>query len=172
MKKFWICLLGATAFAAAAVCSAETVKLGYNVGEIIAAETTTAAVEVFDREQSPYPHKFANPRYVVVVLKMHPRRSISSVDYSLSINGTVTPCIAAASNMEPFVCNPAVLYPENKDLVRMLFILDGSQLAAGDLNASLKANLASRQDVSFKITDLGQAKFTESSKIPAGGMLK
>ena len=153
---------------------AKTASMGKYIGEVIAAETSTLPMEITELNKSPYKHNYQTPRYVLLVVKMHPRRSLSSVDYTLSINGVSANCIAAVCNMEPFVTNPAVLFPGNDDLVRMLFIFDGSRVKGNGktLTATLKAVLNGRQSVQLNITDIGNAQFTDLKNIPADGILK
>ena len=66
--------------------SAKTADMGFKIGHIAAAELTTDQVEIINREKSPYPNNYARPCYVAVVVKMAPRRSLSSLDYSLTLN--------------------------------------------------------------------------------------
>ena len=155
---------------------AKTVEMGYKTGQIIAAEMTSASMDITGREQSPCPNNFKNPRYVQVMLKMHPRRSISVVDYSLVINNVTAGCIAMASNQEPFVSAPTVLSPDPRDVVKMLFVFDGARVkgpgANKTLRAVLKSNIRARGSLTINVTDLGSGKFTDPGKVPAAGLLK
>lgn len=154
----------------------KTASLGYRIGIVTAAEFSSVSTEIVDTEKFPYGAIPKNPRYAVVVIKMEPNRSISSLDYSLNISGISAKCIAAALNMDPFVCSPATLYPEKNDSVRLLFVFDGSKVrgpaANKTLSARLSSNLSGRSSVSINVLGLGNAKFTDTAKIPATGLLK
>ncbi len=178
MKKIFSITVAALAFMliSADRLQAKTLEMGYKTGQIIAAEMTSAAVDITGREQSPYPNNFKSPRYVQIMLKMHPRRSIGVVDYALVINNVTANCIAIASNQEPFVSAPTVLSPDPRDVVKMLFVFDGARVkgpgANKTLRAVLKSNIRARGSLTLNITDLGSGKFTEHNKVPAAGLLK
>ena len=176
MKKHLFCFLTVilVMFSGMSTAEAKTVGLGFQTGAIYAAEFTAYPLEIGALDSTPYPYAYKSPRYAVVVLKMHARRSISPLDYNLTINNVTANCIAAASNMEAFVSNPAVLYPDDKDFVRMVFIFDGNRVKGNGktLNAVLRPNINGRKPVSFKITDLGKKPLSDVKKIPAGGMLQ
>jgi len=161
------------AIAAASGAIAATASLGDRIGKIVAAEFTAAPVDIGDRDDSAVPAKFAEERYIMVALKLAPRRSLSLVDYTLSIDGVSWPCIAAARNQEPFVSNPEALYSSGNDIARLLFVVDGAQVKpiAGVLAATLQPKLKGRIPVTFQITDLGSRPFTDPGKIPAEGLL-
>lgn len=154
----------------------KTASMGYKIGDVVAAEFTSAAVDIIGRESSPYPNNYAAPRYVQVVVKMHPRRSIGTVDYSLTINNVTANCIAMASNQEPFVSSATVLSPEPKDAVKLIFVFDGKRVRGPGKNkvlrGVLRSNLRGRGNVSIAVTDLGNGAFTDTEKIPAAGLLK
>ena len=155
---------------------AKTVNLGYRAGMVTAAEFSSVSTEIVDTDKYPYGTLPKNPRYAVVVVKLEANRSISSLDYSLVINGVTAKCIAAALNMDPFVCSPATVYPAAADSVRLLFVFDGSKVpgpAAGKtVAAKLSSNLRSRSSVNINVSGLGNGKFTDTAKIPAAGLLK
>ena len=159
--------------AAASGAVAATASLGDRIGKIVAAEFTAAPVDIGDRDDSAVPVKFADERYIVVVLRLDARRSLSLVDYTLSINGASWPCVAAARNQEPFVSNPEALYSSGSDAARLLFVVDGAQVKPvdGTLTATLQPKLKGRSPVTFAITDLGSRPFTDPGKIPAEGLL-
>ena len=167
-----ICTLLLLAF----TVSAKSVSLGFNIGQVISAELSSVKLEVTDREKFPYPNQYRNQKMVILTLKMYPRRSISPLDYDLVINGATSKCLSAVCNMEQFVSNPSVLYPENTDLIRMLFVFDGSRIKAPGkgkvVRATLRCNLKNRSNVTFNVTDLGNGNFTDTAKIPAAGSLK
>lgn len=158
----------------AGTLSAKTVDMGFKVGWIVAAELTTAPVEIINREKSPYPNNYAQPSYAAVVVKMAPRRSLSSLDYSLTINGITANCIAAARNQDPFVSDPTVLYPEQNDVVRLLFVFDGRRVKGGSqpLSATLRSNLSGRSNVAIKVTCIQNKAFTNPANIPPAGLLQ
>ena len=151
----------------------KTASLGYRTGMIVAAEFSSVSTEIVDTEKYPYGALPQNPRYAVVVVKLEANRSISSLDYSLVINGTTARCIAAALNMDPFVCSPATVYPAASDSVRLLFVFDGNRVTTGSgsqkTRAVLKSALRNRRSVSFELKNLGSRKFTPVKDIPAGG---
>ena len=153
---------------------AKTVELGVKTGHIVAAEFSTAPLEIGSLEQTPYPNNYKKKAYAIVVLKMHPRRSISPLDYSLTINRNTANCVAAACNMEPLVSNPAVLYPENNDFVRLVFIFDGNRVKGNGktLAGTLTPHLKGRRPVAFNLTDLGSKPMSNFKTIPAAGLLK
>jgi len=165
-------------FMFSAKTDAKTVSLGFNIGAVISAELSTVKLEIVDREKFPYPNKYNRQSLVVVTLKMYPRRSLSPLDYDLKINGATAKCLAAACNMEPFVCdlNGVPLHPENNDYVRMIFAFDGNKVKSPGkgktLRATLLCNLKNRSKVTFNVTDIGNGNFTETTKIPAAGSLK
>ena len=177
MKKFFFltaCM--ALFFFAGNELYGKTVNLGYRIGIVTAAEISSVSTEIVDTEKYPFGAIPKKPRYAVVVVKMEPNRSISSLDYSLVINGVTAKCIAAALNMDPFVCSPATLYPDKADSVRLLFVFDGSKVPGPAANktvaARLSSNLRGRSSVSINVLGLGNGKFTDTAKIPAAGLLK
>lgn len=162
----WFCVMAVTLSAAVA-------DLGDRIGKVIAAEFTSRPVDVVDRDASPAPGKFADERYIVVVLKLDARRSLSLLDYALSVNGVKYPCIAAVRNQEPFVANPEALYSSGDDAARLLFAVDGARVKPVDgvLTATLTPQLPGRRAVTFQITDIGNRAFTDPGAIPADGLL-
>ncbi|MBE6369053.1 MAG: hypothetical protein E7056_02700 [Lentisphaerae bacterium] len=153
--------------------SAKTLELGFQTGEVLAAEITGAAQEIINLEGSPYKCSFDKKIYVQVVIKMFPGRSISPLDYTLNINGNTANCLAAVCDDEVFVCNPSERYPEKDSLVRLLFVFDGNRVTTGSgsqkTRAVLKSALRNRRAVSFELKNLGSRKFTPVKDIPAGG---
>ena len=154
----------------------KTASLGYRTGMIVAAEFSSVSTEIVDTEKYPYGALPKNPRYAVVVVKLEANRSISSLDYSLVINGTTARCIAAALNMDPFVCSPATVYPAASDSVRLLFVFDGNRVPGPAANktvaAKFSSNLRSHSSLNINVTGLGNGKFTDTAKIPVAGLLK
>ncbi len=175
MKKIILTIFFVTAILGAEALYAKTADLGFRIGKVVAAEITTATPEIIGKESFPYPLP-AKPVYAVVVLKMVQNRSLSSLDYSLIVNGTTTPCIAIVCNMAAFVCSPDATYPSEKDYARLLFILDGNKVklpAAGKtLKGTLKTNLRGRGNVALNITSQAKQPFSDCTKIPEAGALK
>ena len=154
--------------------SAKTLELGFQTGEVMAAEITTAPQEIINLEGSPYKYNFAKKIYVQVVLKMFPGRSISPLDYTLTINGMTANCLAAVCDNETFVCNPSERYPEKDSRVRMLFVYDADKVFPENkmVRATLKSKLRNRRSIQLQVTDMGGKKFTPVKDIPADGMFK
>ena len=154
----------------------KTVNLGYRIGFVTAAEFSSVSTEIVNVEKYPFGAIPKKPRYAVVVIKMEPNRSISSLDYSLVINGVTAKCISAALNMNPFVCSPDTLYPDKTDSVRLLFVFDGSKVPGPAANKTVAARLTTtlrgRSSVSINVLGLGNGKFTDTAKIPVAGLLK
>ena len=171
MKKHILILPGLFFFAAA--LSAGTASLGSRVGQIIAAEYSSSPVEIGDRKSSLVPDRLPEERYIVLTLKMTPRRALSLVDYNLKINGVTIPCVASARNTGFFVADPEALFLTENDVARLLFVVDGTAVKPvnGVLRAVLQPALRGRSSVSFTISDIGDRKFTEPAKIPAAGLL-
>ena len=163
--------------------SAQTIELSAFTGHAVAAEITTAPVEIINGDQSPFLPACKSPAYAVVVVKMHRNRSISMLDYSLTINNITAPCITAVYNMDSFVVNTPhspndartiTLYPSETDYVRLLFVFDSSKinLNSSVVPAQFKSNLSGRKTLSIKLSNLGGSNFTDVKNIPANGMLK
>ena len=107
--------------------SAKSVELGFHIGKIMAAEITAQPQEVINLESYPYACKFSKTLYAVVTLKMVTNRSLSPLDYTLSVGNATGNCVSVVNNMESFICSPSVMYPSNKDYARMLFLIDQTQ---------------------------------------------
>lgn len=154
---------------------AKTADLGFRIGKVVAAEITSAPTEVISQEQFPYPLP-SKRLYAAVVLKMEKNRSLSSLDYSLVINGATVPCIAIVCNMASFVCSPDVTFPSEKDCARLLFVLDANRIklpANGKtIRGTLKSNLRGRNSAALNIVSIGNKNFSDCTKIPADGALK
>ena len=175
MKIFLLTIsLAATLFTASQLW-AKTADLGFRIGKAVAAEISTLPVEIIGKEQFPYPVP-AKAAYAVAVLKLTQNRSLSSLDYSLVVNGQTVPCIAIVCNMAAFVCNPETTYPSEKDYARLLFLIDTAKVrlpAAGKtIRCTLKSNLRGRSSVTLNFVNLGNKPFTDCTKIPAAGILK
>ena len=175
MKKIILTIFFAAIILNSEALYAKTADLGFRIGKVVAAEITTAAPEIIDKKNFPYPLP-AKPVYAIVVLKMVQNRSLSSLDYSLVVNGTTTPCLAIVCNMAAFVCTPEATYPSEKDYARLLFVLDGKRIkmppAGKTLKGVLKSNLRDRGNVTINITSLNNRAFSDCTKTPAAGALK
>ena len=174
--KNLIMILSLTAiFFNAGSLAAKTADLGFRTGKVIAAEISSAPVEIIGLEDYPYPQPPAKI-YAVAVLKMTPNRSLSALDYSLVINGKTFPCTAVVCNMASFVCSPDVTFPSEKDVARLLFVVDAKQVkipAAGiTIRGTLKSNLRGRSSVALNFTSTGSKPFSDCTKIPEAGLLK
>lgn len=171
--KFICC---AVLLALAFTVSAKSVELGFHIGKVMAAEITAQPQEVINLEAYPYPCKFSKTLYAVVTLKMVTNRSLSPLDYTLSIGNATGNCVSVVNNMESFICSPSVMYPANKDFARMLFLIDSSKVklpAAGQVvKATLRTRLKGRGNVSFNMINLGSKPLSDCKKIPAAGALK
>ena len=175
MKKIVLILTLFAAFFTVCNLSAKTADLGFRTGKVLAAEITNAPVEVISLDQFPYPLP-AKKIYAVAVLKMEKNRSLSSLDYSLIINGTTAPCVALVCNMASFVCSPGAAFPSEKDYARLLFVVDGAKVqvpAEGKvIRGTLKSNLRGRSNVALNFLSTGSKGFSDCTKIPAAGALK
>lgn len=175
MKKVILTILFAASVMSCGVLCAKTADLGFRIGKVVAAEITNAATEVISLENFPYPLP-AKRVYAVVTLKMVKNRSLSSLDYSLVVNGTTVPCAAVVCNMAAFVCGTDVIYPSEKDCARLLFILDGNKVklppAGKPVKGTLKTNLRGRSNVALNISSLDKQAFSDCTKIPEAGALK
>lgn len=156
--------------------SAKSVELGFHIGKIMAAEITAQPQEVINLESYPYACKFSKTLYAVVTLKMVTNRSLSPLDYTLTVGNATGNCVSVVNNMESFICSPSVMYPSNKDYARMLFLIDGSKVrlpAPGKpVKAVLRTRLKGRGNVSFNMINLGSKPLSDCKNIPAAGALK
>ena len=175
MKNLILTVLFATTLMAANTVSAKTADLGFRIGQVMAAEIGSAPQEIINIDRYPYPLP-AKRVFAVVVVKMTPNRSLSSLDYSLTVNGITAPCLSLVSNMASFVCDPDVTFPAEKDYIRLLFVLDANRVkvpAAGKtIRGTLKSNLRGRSSVVLNILSVGNKPFSDCTKIPAAGALK
>lgn len=162
-------------FLAAGEAAAKTVDLGFRIGKVISAEISGAPIEIIRQDQFPYPLP-AKKLYAVAALKMTSNRSLSSLDYSLVVNGKTYPCVAIVCNMAAFVCSPDAIFPSDNDIPRMLFVLDSTKIqlppAGNTIRATLKSNLRGRSSVTLNFLSLGSKPFSDCTKIPAAGALK
>lgn len=169
-------LLGAVIFMITGQLCAKTLSMGYLTGDVVAGELTSARYEIITPEKFPYNCNFSKPLYVLVSLKMHSRRSISVFDYKMVINRISAPCVAAMTNDGTFIFSTSPVYPEDKDIVRLLFVFDGNRVKApGEgkiLRGSLVSQLSGRSSLTLNLTDIGSKQFTPAEKIPAAGLLK
>ena len=164
-------------FALTALLPAKTVSLGFQLGDVVAAEFTTAPVEIIGSETSPVVPPYRTKSYVAVVLKMQNRRTVNQLDYSLTISGVKAQCVAIASNMNSFVSEPSNEPCDGKNYIRMLYVFDGSRVrpgatAAGTLSLNYPTTADRKNSVTFQITNIGNKPFTDVAKIPASGLLK
>lgn len=173
MKHFTFMLMLLCAVPGAVSLSAGTANLGDRVGRIVAAEYSSTPVEIGDRASSAVPERLPEEHYILITLKMTPRRSVSLVDYTLRINGVTVPCFAVTRNGGLFVPSPEAVSLFENDTARLLFIVDGTRIKPvnGTLRAVLQPVLRGRAPVTFTITDIGDRKFTEPARIPAAGLL-
>ena len=172
LKLAFCAALLALAFAA----PAKSVELGFHIGKVVAAEITAMPQEIINIESYPYPYKFKKTLYAVVTLKMVPNRSLSPLDYTLSIGSASGICVSVVNNMDSFICSPTVMYPASKDYARMLFLFDAANVklpAVGKtVTAALRTRLKGRGNVSFAMVNLGVKPFSDCKTIPANGALK
>ena len=175
MRNIILTIFFAAAIMNCKVLCAKTADLGFRIGKVVAAEITSAVPDIIGRENLPYP-KPAQPVYAVVVVKMVKNRSLSSLDYSLSVNGVTSPCLAIVCNMASFVCSPDATYPSENDYARLLFVFDGRKVklppAGKTLKGTLKSNLRGRSNVALNISSLAKQAFSDCTKIPEAGALK
>ena len=169
-------LLGAVIFMVTGPLEAKTLNMGFLTGNVVAGELTSARQEIITPEIFPYNCNYSKPLYVLVSLKMHSRRSVSVFDYQMVINRVSAPCVAAMLNDGTFIFSTSPVYPEDKDIVRLLFIFDGNRVKApGDgkiLRGTLVSQLSGRSSLTLNLTDIGNKQFTAADKIPAAGLLK
>ena len=153
---------------------AKKVDLGFQVGEVVNAETSTVDTRILSWEDSPDNKNYRSKRYVVVVMKMRPMRQLNIVDYTLTLNGVTEPCAAVASNMNVFVNSSQSVQFTEKDYARMIFVFDAARVRGNGkiMSARLNSKVSGRRTVAFNVTDLGNKPFTDISKIPAAGLLK
>ncbi len=171
----WIKVLSCAAvFMFAMSAMAKKVEMGFQIGEVVMAETSTAATKILDWENSPYNNNFKNPRYAVVTVKLLPMRTLNIVDYTLTLGGVTVPCAAITSNMGIFLATSRNMQFIAKDYGRMIFVFDGSKVRGNGklMPARLNSNLPGIRPISFNVTDLGNKPFTDVKKIPADGLLK
>ena len=172
LKLVFCALLLALAFAA----PAKSVELGFRIGKVVAAEITAQPQEIINIESYPYPYKFNKTLYAAVTLKMEPNRSLSPLDYTLTIGSASGICISVGNNMDSFFCSPTVIYPASKDYARVLFLFDAAKVklpAVGKtVTAALRTRLKGRGNVSFAMVNLGVKPFSDCKTIPANGALK
>ena len=164
-------------FSLTSSANAKTVSLGFNMGDVVAAEFTSAAQELPGKENSPIIPAYRNMRYAVVVLKMQNGRTVNQFDYSLTINGVKAACVAVSSNMASFICEPHNALADGKGYIRMLYIFDGARVrpgatVAGTLTLNYAATADRLRSVRFNITNIGSKEFTNVNQIPAAGLLK
>ena len=174
MNFFCKSVFCAAALLAAFSVNAKTVSMGFQVGDVVAAEMSQCPVRIIDREQSPYPNEFRSSVYAIVVLKMLPARTLNSEDYSLKIGNITANCMAICSNNGNFVSSSQSIYSNDNDYLRMVFVFDGSKLRGNGkvMPAMLVAKLSGRSNLKFNITDLGKKPFCDVKKIPQAGLLK
>ena len=155
--------------------TAKTADLGFRIGKVAAAEISSYPVEIIDENKYPYPLP-ANRIYAVPALKMTSHRSLSSLDYSLILNGKTYPCVAVVCNMASFVCTPVTTFPSGNDVARLLFVIDSRQVklpAAGKtIRGTLKSNIRGRSNVALNFLSIGNKPFSDCTKIPESGALK
>ena len=153
---------------------AKTVSLGFQIGNVVAAEMSQFPVRIIDREHSPYPNAFRSYVYAVIVLKMEPARTLNAEDYALKIGNLTANCLAITSNNGNFVSSSQSLYSNDNDHLRMVFVFDGSKLRGNGkvMSATLVSRISGRSNVNFLITDLGKKPFCDVKKIPQAGLLK
>ena len=175
MEKLLLIFSIFTAIFAAGDLAAKSADLGFRTGKVLAAEISSAPQEIISLDQFPYPLP-AKKLYAVAVLKMEKNRSLSSVDYSLVINGITVPCVAIVCNMASFVCSPDVTYPSEKDYARLLFAVDATKVklpAEGKtIRGTLKSNLRGRNSIVLNFLSTGSRNFSDCTKLPDAGALK
>ena len=178
-----ICICAFILTAGSSRIMAKTVSLGFQVGDIVAAECTSAPIAVWAKEQFPYPCNFSSPRYVAIVLKMYPARTINPVDYTPKINNQTYNCIAIKSGIEQdtsFTCGSSTLSAPQlgnaqQHMFILLYIADGKKIPSGSsIPAVFECKLANRQprQIRFNISNIGNKNFTPARNIPAAGLLK
>lgn len=158
----------------AAALHAKTISMGFQIGDIVAAEMSKCDLRIIDRENSPYPNAYRNPVYVVVVLKLLPMRSINSEDYSLRIGNITAKCMGTTTNNGNFISSSQSIFANGNDYQRMVFIFDGNRLRSNGKpqSAILVSHLSGRGSVRFNVTDIGKKTFCDTQKIPKNGLLK
>ena len=166
-------------FSLTSSAEAKTVSLGFNMGDVVAAEFTSALLDsnIVGKEESPVFPAYRNMRYVAVVLKMQNGRTVNQFDYSLTINGIKAECVAIARGMNSFDCTPHNEPADGKCYIRMLYVFDGARVrpgatVAGTLTLRYAATADRLRAVRFNITNIGNKEFTHVDKIPAAGLLK
>ena len=174
MNLFCKSIFCAAALLAAFSVHAKTVNMGFQIGDVVAAEMSQFPVRIIDREHSPYPNEFRSCVYAVVVVKLLPLRSLNSEDYALKIGNVTANCMAICSNNGNFVSSSQNLYSNDNDYLRMVFVFDGSKVRGNGkvMPAMLVSKLSGRSSLKLNITDLGKQAFSDVKKIPKTGLLK
>jgi len=170
MKSVRVILLLFLCFSAVSLL-AETVRI--RSGVVLAAEISTAAPAIANRNADAFPNLPVQPLYAVVSLRLDPLRAISIFDYSLGEYGRIFPCIAMAKEGR-------FEYTTEKNnaagVHQLLFVLDAKQFGLRSREGLTLFCHFPPEDGTYNtrliFRNLSGASFTPASRIPAAGMME
>ena len=142
-------------------------------GEVLAAELTSAKINIVNLPSLAFPAMPANKVYALISIKLNDLRALSIFDYTLNFSVVEFPCVALWRNnrFEYFTGDIS-----GNQIQQMLFVID-SQYVSGlkKLNISLKNKFSPANDqynTQIPFANIGSKMPTAPNKIPATGLLE
>jgi hypothetical protein len=168
-RKFFAVL----AFVSVLTASLYAGKQHCRSGEVLAAELTSAKINVANLPPLAFPATPANKVYAVVSIRLNDLRALSIFDYTLNFSGVEFPCIALWRNnrFEYFTGDIS-----GKQIQQMLFVIDSQYISGlNKLNISLKNKFSPANDqynTQIPFVNIGTKMPTPPNKIPGTGLLE
>ncbi|MBQ4106440.1 MAG: hypothetical protein IJC73_02535 [Lentisphaeria bacterium] len=132
-------ILLAVSLLTACCVSAGTIR--FRGGDVLAAELGRTAPTILNGDKIAALQNTSGKYFARVAVRLTPGRKLSTEDFSLYCFGTKYRCLAVSTNGAEFDASQWLIAPENNAVCYLLFVLDGTLIAAeGVTRIDLKCN--------------------------------